>query len=239
MEWTDALLEQMQAGRVYSHKDLVSECLSARPGVSKGSLQWALDLLEKKGELQHLGYDSYALPMGIPKAFYEPDYSDLSYALIHFLAKEFPKVRFTVFETVLLNEFLNHLIAQNTIFLQVEKPSSTFIFRFLQDKSPTSILYNPSKKEFDLYWSKDCVVITDLVSEAPLSKGKSRSIMLEKILVDLLADKLVASTFSKAEYGDILEQAQNKYLLDETRMLRYASRRNRKGELMKYLVRKG
>ncbi len=163
-----------------------------------------------------------------PRNFMSPIIPNISYALIRFLAKEFPKVRFTVFETVLLNEFLNHLIAQNTIFLQAEKPSNAFVFRFLQDKSPTSILYNPSKREFDLYWSKDCVVITDLVSEAPLSKGKSRSVMLEKILVDLLADKLVASTFSKAEYEGILEQAQKKYFIDEKRMLRYANRRNKK-----------
>ncbi len=235
MEWGETLLSQMQPGRVYSHKALVGKCLSAKPDGSVGSLQWTLDALEKKGQLRHLGYDSYSLPMGLVKKSYEPSYSNLAYALIQLLAKEYPKVRFTVFETQLLNEYLNHLIAQNTIFLQVEKPSSAFVFRFLQDKSPTNVLYKPTKKDFDLYWSKDCVVITDLVSEAPFSKGKSREITLEKMLVDLLADKLIASTFSKAEYGDILEQAQGKYHLDEARLLRYASRRNRKREMMKYL----
>lgn len=44
------------------------------------------------------------------------------------ISKKFPYISFTVFETVLMNNFLNHLIAQNTIFLQVERESSIYIF---------------------------------------------------------------------------------------------------------------
>ena len=43
--------------------------------------------------------------------------------LMEKISKKFPYVSFTVFETVLMNNFLNHLIAQNTIFLQVERES--------------------------------------------------------------------------------------------------------------------
>lgn len=109
-------------------------------------------------------------------------------------------MKFTVFETVLLNEFLNHLIAQNTIFIQVEKESSIYVFRFLQEHGVQNVMYKPDKNHFDLYWSKDCVVVTDMISEAPIRTDQPHAVMLEKMLVDMLADKLIAASFSKAQF---------------------------------------
>ena len=74
-----------------------------------------------------------------------------------------------------------------------------------------------------------------MISEAPIRSDKPHSIMLEKMLVDILADKLISITFSKAELPDIYEQAQSRYRLDKVRMLRYARRRNRQDVLLKYL----
>jgi hypothetical protein len=61
------------------------------------------------------------------------------------------------------------------------------------------------------------------------------SIMLEKMLVDMSADKLIAASFSKAEFPFVIEQAKSRYLLDRVRMLRYARRRNRQELFLKYL----
>lgn len=59
--------------------------------------------------------------------------------------------------------------------------------------------------------------------------------MLEKMLVDMVADKLIASTFSKAEFPSVWEQVQSRYIIDKVRMLRYARRRNRKEVILGYL----
>ena len=135
----------------------------------------------------------------------------------------------------LMNEFLNHLIVQNSVFLQVEKESSIYILRFLQEQGIQNVLYKPGQNEFNLYWSKGCIIVTDMISEAPIRSDKPHSIMLEKMIVDILADKLISITFSKAELPDIYEQAQSRYRLDKVRMLRYARRRNRQDILLKYL----
>ena len=151
------------------------------------------------------------------------------------ISEKYPYVRFTAFETVLMNEFLNHLIAQNTVFLQVEKESSIFIFRFLQEQGIQNVMYKPDRNDFNLYWSKDCVIVTDMISEAPIRADKPHSIMLEKMLVDMSADKLISTTFSKAELPYVYEQVKSRYLLDKVRMLRYGRRRNRQDEILKYL----
>ena len=75
-------------------------------------------------------------------------------------------------------------------------------------------MYKPSKDDFILYWSRDCVIVTDLISEAAVRSDKSYHIMLEKMLVDMSVDKLIAATFNKAELPDVCEQAQSRYLLD-------------------------
>ncbi len=117
----------------------------------------------------------------------------------------------------------------------MEKESCIFVFRFLQEYGYKNIMYKPRKKEFDLYWSRDCIIITDMISEAPLRSDKPHVISLEKMLVDMTADKMISGTYSKAEYPDIIEQSQSRYFLDRVRMLRYARRRNRVDVILKYL----
>ena len=235
MQWYEEVVNHLDEKITYCHKDLMEKLIILKPDLSESTYHWAISKLVSDGVLTRLGYDSYSLFKCLTKEEYVPVYSDTAARLISLVSKKFPYVQFTVFETVLMNEFLNHLIAQNTVFLQVEKESSIYIFRFLQEQGIQNVMYKPEKKDINLYWSKDCVIITDLISEAPIRIDSPHSIMLEKMLVDMSADKLIATTFSKSELPDVCEQAQSRYLLDKVRMLRYARRRNRREMLLEYL----
>ena len=235
MQWYEEVLDRIDDKKTYCHKELMDELRMLKTGLSDSTYHWAISGLVRDGALTRLGYDSYSLTSGHSKDEYVPIYSDTAEELIRIISEKHPYVQFTVFETVLMNEFLNHLIAQNTVFIQVEKESSIYVFRFLQEQGIQNVMYKPGKKEFNLYWSKDNVIVTDMISEAPIRNDKPHTIMLEKMLVDMSGDKLIAATFSKAELPDIYEQAQSQYLLDKVRMLRYARRRNRQDVLLKYL----
>ena len=237
MQWFNEVVVYMDKKKTYSRKEIIQCLKMIRPDLSKNTYQWAINSMIQNKSLMKQGYDSYTLSSDYEKKEYIPDYSDASKKLIDIIAKSFPNVRFTVFETVLMNDFLNHLIAQNTIFIQIEKNSSIFVFRFLQEQGYQNVLYKPGKKDIDLYWSKDCIIITDMISEAPIRSSSNHEIMLEKMLVDMAADKLISSTFNKAELPDVIENARARYYLDKIRMLRYASRRNRKDEINSYLER--
>ena len=52
-------------------------------------------------------------------------------------------------------------------------------------------MLKPAKKVFDLYWAKDTIVVTDLVSEAPIQMSDPHKITMEKMLVDIYCDKLI------------------------------------------------
>ena len=168
---------------------------------------------------------------------YRPIYSDRARQLIEILSQAFPHISFTVFETTLMNEFLNHLVAQNTVFIQAEKESSIFLFRFLQEQGFHDLLYRPSGKDFSLYWVKNCIVVSGLISEAPILADAPHSICLEKLLVDMYTDKLISTTYSKAEFPDVLQLALSQYQVDKAKMLRYARRRNRREEFTQLLDR--
>ncbi len=235
MAWYDSSASLLAEDQVYSHRALMEHLRRDYPALPDSSLRWAIDGMIKGGFLKKRGYDEYIVGNSPELPEYQPVYSNAAQKLIDWLSEAYPYVSFTLFETVLMNDFLNHLVAQNTIFIQAEKESGIFLFRFLQEQRYADLLYKPSKKDFSLYWARDCVVVTDLISEAPIREDAPHSICLEKLLVDMIADRLISTTYSKAEYADVLRLARSQYRLDKAKMLRYARRRNKGAELKKYL----
>ena len=235
MQWYEGIIEKLEFSRTYSHKELLGLLKRIKPNLADTTYHWSISCLMRDGKIFRRGYDAYSLSRGEKLREYQPFYSDETKNLINLIANRYPHVSFTVFETVLMNDFLNHLIAQNTIFVQVEKESSIYVFRYLQDEGYDNVLYKPRQDDMTLYWSKGCIIVTDMVSEAPLRAVEPHVITLEKMLVDMLADKLILASYSKAEYTDVIEQAESRFFLDKKRMLRYAKRRNRYKEICNYL----
>lgn len=235
LQWYEVVLDKMDKERKYSHKELCELVKALKPDMADSSYHWVISCLVRDGKIIRRGYDVYSVSRGEELREYEPFYSDEAKNLISILSDKYPYVVFTVFETVLMNDFLNHLIAQNTIFIQVEKESSIYVFRYLQEEGYNNALYKPSGEDMALYWSKGSIIVTDMVSEAPLRTVAPHVITLEKMLVDMYADKLISALYSGAEYSSVIEQAESRYLLDKKRMLRYARRRNKYKEICNYL----
>lgn len=235
MHWYDYTILKLDPDRQYSHQELISELRQDNPKLSESSYHWAISGMLHSGSIVKIGYNEYTIPDGCERKPYKPVYSDISSALLTQVSEKFPLVSFTVFETALMNDFLNHLIAQNTIFLQVEKEYSIFVFRYLQSLGCTDLMYKPSKADYALYWKEDCIVVTDLISEAPVRESSPHEICLEKMLVDMFCDKLIPSTYSKAEFPEVLQKAMTDWLIEKPKMLRYARRRGKEEEIRKIL----
>lgn len=235
MQWYDKTANNMKTDTKYSRQQLISLLREDTPSLNDGSYQWAVGGMLKSGEIIRTGYDEYMVAVGNSLPEYLPTYTSFASALSKKIADKFPYIGFTVFETVLMNDFLNHLIAQNTIFIQADKEASAFVFRFLQNEDIGNVMYKPSRKDFNLYWAADSVIITDIVSEAPIASNNPHVITIEKMLVDMYCDKLIQSTYSKAEYPSVVEQATRTYKVEKTKMVRYAGRRNKAAEIKKIL----
>ena len=147
MQWYEGIIEKLEFSRTYSHKELLGLLKRIKPNLADTTYHWSISCLMRDGKIFRRGYDAYSLSQGEELREYQPFYSDETKNLINLIANRYPHVSFTVFETVLMNDFLNHLIAQNTIFVQVEKESSIYVFRYLQDEGYDNVLYKPRQDD--------------------------------------------------------------------------------------------
>ncbi len=232
--WTEKASAELSEKRTYSREDLFYVIKKERPDLRDAAFRWILYSLLKQKKLFKIGYDTYTTAGIKVLPQYKPFYSQEAEALKDKLKQRFPTVSYVIFESVLLNEFLNHQIAQNTIYIQVEKDVSSYIFEYLKEEYQKSVLYNPSKKEFDKYWLRDCVVVLDLISQSPLSADSPHEMTMEKMLVDIVAEKSMAATFSPSEIPFIYDNVINSYRVDIKKMKRYAGRRGKTTLIEKY-----
>ena len=146
--WYYDIADKLEPGRSYSRTDVIAILKQERGGYRDNSYAWTVGALVKDGILQHDGRNQYSLPSKRKKP-YVPLYSVAAQTIQFQVANRFPLTGFTVFEGMLLNEFLNHLIARNTIFVQVNRPLGAFVFDFIREYTEKPVLYRPSLKDFN------------------------------------------------------------------------------------------
>lgn len=132
-----------------------------------------------------------------------------------------------------MNEFFNHLLAHNQIFLELEKDGCDFVFSALAEKYPGKVLLSPKVQEILKYGTDDGIIIDRLVTEAPKADGERFQVPLEKLIVDLFANKNLM--LSKADYPSAIEMMFSKYRINQVAMVRYAQRRNKAKEVLGFL----
>lgn len=152
-------------------------------GLSQASYKLKMQRLLESGEIARVGRNLYCIP---------------------------DNLEYQIFELVQMNEFLNHQIAHNAVFVFVEADLGDFVFETLKEKFPGKILLNPSVKEYHLYWQDDLIVVGKLLTETPKGKKEAWNTCLEKMLVDMTAEKVIKTTFSEAEYPDATETKQKR-----------------------------
>ena len=220
----------------FTRKELLESFRMAGYMLSEASFYKKVEELVKNGQIIRVGRNVYSLPDD-KRLTYEYKYSELAEEVAQEIAQQYPYVNFSIFEFVQLNDFVNHLIAHNVIFLSVEAEIMDFVFETLRDKYPGKVLINPTVEIYHQYWSDNMIVIGKLTTEAPKGQKASWHTRLEKMLVDIMAEPLLLASISRAEYPHIYEDAFDRYIVDENGLFRYASRR-KVTKKIKELIRK-
>ena len=137
-------------------------------------------------------------------------------------------------ELIQFNEFLNHQIAKNIIVVEVENMLEDSVFDTLREQYP-NVFISPRIEQYHRYKGKeDNIVVLKLISETPKPRDGHSSI-LEKLLVDLFSNKFTGRLIERSEYPAIFEDAFCKYYLDESKMFRYARRRNVESQIKEFM----
>lgn len=220
----------------FTRKELLESFRMAGYTLSEASFYKKVEELVKNGQIIRVGRNVYSLPDD-KRLMYEYRYSELADEVAQVIVQQYPSVNFSIFEFIQLNDFVNHLIAHNVIFLSVEADVMDFVFETLRDKYPGKVLINPTVEIYHQYWSDNMIVLGKLTTEAPKGKKVSWHTRLEKLLVDIIAEPLLLASISRAEYPHIYENAFDRYIVDENGLFRYASRRKMKKKIIE-LIRK-
>ena len=196
------------------------------PSFKETQLRYLIETLRNSRLIVRVGRNQYKkVDKEAMKSIFTGVYSHAAQQVIDYMQKQFPLLSYRVWELSWLNEFFNHQLAHNQIFLEVEKGGGDFVFSTLTEKFPGKVLLKPKAQEILRYGTDDGIIINHLVTEASKSDGERYQVPLEKLIVDLFANKNLM--LSKGDYPAAIELMFTKYRIDQVSMLRYARRRNK------------
>ena len=206
------------------------------PDCAETSIDWMLRTLREQGSLASVGRGKYRR---ITKGFsikkkYDYPHSMEYLELEKFILEAFPCVDLQMWELIQMNDFVNHQISKNVIFVEIEDMLIDTVFDLIHENYPYAMIQPKADMFFRQRAPKTDIVVQKLISEAPKSHN-NHSCTPEKILVDLLSKKLTGNLVEKSEYPRIYEDVFKKYAVDEVRMFRYAKRRNIYENLISFL----
>lgn len=146
------------------------------------------------------------------------------YDLVH---SQFPLLKLCMYNGETLSPLQHHLAYNQATYVEVERDSVEPVFHCLQDAGYEVYRTPDTQMMYDYVdIKKKIVIVKPLVTQAPLMKQNGYYVpMLEKILVDIHADKdFFYMQGIEATY--MTENARSLFMLNEEKLQRYAKRRN-------------
>lgn len=231
------ITKKIPADYVLNRQELLALAIESNNEFKETLFRNLLRKLLEDGTLIRIGRNQYQkASIASTKEIYQNQYSKEAQIVIEILQEKYPLLDYRVWEINWLNEFWNHQIAQNKIFVEVERMGCDFVYTELADEYSGKILLRPNEKELYRYGGANTIIVDRLVSEAPKGHPDNHNTPLEKIVVDLFANKSLRSMVHLGEYEKALSDMFDKYYIDQVKLFRYASRRSKKEELYHFLT---
>ena len=189
------------------------------------SSTYLLNKLIENKIIQRTGYGKYTL--WERENHYVPQLDDFEKEIYQLVKLGKPLLETCVWRDSIINEFTLHQPGIFFIFVEVERIGVDAVFDLLRDNYP-SVYKQPTAEVFDNYvtYQNNAIIVIPLISEAPLIKVDDvTTISLEKLLVDLVRETKLHEAVQGAELTYVFREAINKYTINNTKLLRYASRR--------------
>ena len=223
---------------VYTRQEIYQVAEHTDHLVKETQLRYHIGKMLKRKSILRVGRNLYIKADEAKlKRQYRNVYSSTAEKIIEFMKTKFPLMDYRIWELIWLNEFLNHQLGNNLIFLEIEKIGCEVVFHSLREiLQSTSVLLMPTTEQLLLYREHDSVIINRLITEAPKGKPYVHNVLLEKIIVDLFANKSLFHILSPADFPDAVSEMFRKYIINQTSMFRYAKRRNKAREIYAFLT---
>ena len=210
----------------FHRQNVLDAFQKANPNYNIGSFNRHFSKLVTLGYVENVGRDLYIAvnPNNAKPIYIHNNPSEELLDVESFIATEMPLADFLVWELVQLNEFINHQIAQNMIIVMVEHMLVDAVFERLKDKYK-SVILTPKPEELQRYGGRGSVIVERLSSRYPRNHKQQHGYAVEKLIVDLFAEKTVKAVLNVGDYPDALETIFKHYRVNETKLFNYAKAR--------------
>ena len=234
------LIEEFKAKESFTREELLHLYRNFEPELKEGTFGWRIHDLKNRNIIKPLKRGLYVISC---KPEYKPDISQNLLKIARQITSRFDEVKHCIWETVWLNEFLQHQMSKSSLFIEVEKGFEESFFYALKDNLHKEVFLNPDEKAIDFYIaeSNQPVIIRKLLTRAPLMERTENKIKfytptLEKILVDLFAEERLFFYLQGGELIHIYENALSKYTINFTKLFSYAKRREREHDIKQFMI---
>lgn len=230
------VLAQFDDGRTFTKSVFREAVHTYEPACADTTIDWALVSLRRQGVLASAGAGKYYVitQEDTVRRPYSYPHSAEYLALERCIQEAYPLANYQMWELIQMNDFINHQIAKNVIFVEVDRMLVDTVYEMLHVQYPYAMLQPDETTFYRQRGPATDVVVQRLVSEAPAPEDH-HSCAIEKLLVDLQSRKLTGRLIERSEYPRIYEDIFRKYAIDETRMFRYARRRNLHEVLVRFI----
>ena len=188
----------------------------------------------RNGILQRIGRGKFTI--GEEKKC-TPEISSTIKTVFKKLKIEFPYTNICVWNTSVLNEFMQHQPNHFFILVETDKETTNSVFYFLREIKK-SVFIEPTNDILEKYNlnERETFIIKPIISEAPTQNINGiETVTIEKMLVDIFCDDVIFSAQQGGEMRTIFKNAFEKYTINQSKMLRYADRRRKKEELNQFI----
>ena len=197
--------------------------------IARKTVSWYLTKLIESGKLQRVAHGKYAV--GTKQQFLIIP-TDEQRSLNKELKQKWPYAHLCIYNGNVISPLQHHLSANNITYVETEREAIVAVFNHLRDEGKVAYL-RPTRELIYNYidLSQPAIFVKPLITESPIQECNGILVpTLEKLLVDLQKDKDFFY-LQEAEGVNIFQNALSLYSINESRLLRYASRRGMRKEI--------
>ena len=191
--------------------------------------------LKKEAGLTEILNNTYTL---IKKPDFHPPKKKILKRITNLFKSRFTEIDYCTWSTAWLHEFMIHQPGRQFIIFETEKDVTESAF-FLFRSPKRQVFLNTDNTTIDYLFmeDKEVIAVKSLITRSPLLIQEKISIpSLEKILIDVFCDTKLFSPYSGRELSNIYKYALKKYHINYSRLLNYADRRNKKMEVLEFVL---
>jgi len=228
------LKEELKCKSNFTTKELGDILTNINPEANPKTHSWKIYQLKKEGFINQTGRGLYSFRI---KPEYIPKISLKAKRIYNRIKGLIPLTKIVIWETKLYKEIIDKPVEKEYIFIMVPRNEMEPLFNEMLGFSK-KVFINPNKEIIQRYLFPfdEAIIITPLLSELPLIEAT-------EYITPALEGILVNFWFRNEEYlkpmgidlTEVYKYAFKKYNINQSKMLRYAARRDKRKEIENFI----